>query len=446
MLAMPELVAGLCARPPDDLDADAVRSALADVGRVQSWLEAVRVRCVRRLEALSTVSGRDVVREVAGQHRSTRREAQAAVGRANAVEMMPSFEPALADGRISASHLDVLARAVRPLDDHRRAVLAESQHELVEQAARHTPEVFGELLRHRARLLDDGVNELEAQRRATRMRIWHDAVSGMFHIRGEFDPLTGTMLRTRLDGMMRSITAAGDPDGCPANPLEKLDFVRGLALVELTRGEHRSTEPDDLVLVGARYDLSIVFDAQTLTAGIHQDTLLDTGDPDVQLPIQTVQRIACLADLTGVRLGGDGMPLQLGRTTRLASRAQRRALRAVYPTCAIPGCGVPSRYCQPHHVHWWRHGGPTDLANLLPVCSHHHHRVHEGGWTLTLQPDRGYTLRYPDGTTEHIPAPAPRPRGSHPGRLRSPPTSPITRPSADSALCMAGDRDRKCPP
>ena len=42
--------------------------------------------------------------------------------------------------------------------------------------------------------------------------------------------------------------------------------------------------------------------------------------------------------------------------------------------------------------------GPTDLANLIPLCSRHHHVVHEGGWHLTLHPDRTIALRRPDGT------------------------------------------------
>jgi hypothetical protein len=35
------------------------------------------------------------------------------------------------------------------------------------------------------------------------------------------------------------------------------------------------------------------------------------------------------------------------------------------------------------------------------MCERHHHHVHEGGWTLTLKPDRTITLRRPDGTLHH---------------------------------------------
>ena len=69
----------------------------------------------------------------------------------------------------------------------------------------------------------------------------------------------------------------------------------------------------------------------------------------------------------------------------------------MYRTCAHPHCTTPFDRCEIHHVTAWDALGPTDLANLLPLCSFHHHCVHEGGWTLTLDPDRTITLTRPDG-------------------------------------------------
>ena len=100
--------------------------------------------------------------------------------------------------------------------------------------------------------------------------------------------------------------------------------------------------------------------------------------------------------------------LNLGRTTRLANRAQRRALHAVYATCAVPGCNVSFNHTKPHHMHWWRHGGPTDFANLLPLCSQHHHAAHEGGWILSLGPNRELTIELPGGQVMHTGAPGRR--------------------------------------
>ena len=48
---------------------------------------------------------------------------------------------------------------------------------------------------------------------------------------------------------------------------------------------------------------------------------------------------------------------------------------------------------------WWRHGGRTDLDNLLPICTTHHSNIHHDNWTIELGPNRQLTLTLPDGTT-----------------------------------------------
>jgi hypothetical protein len=129
--------------------------------------------------------------------------------------------------------------------------------------------------------------------------------------------------------------------------------------------------------------------------------VVDWGLP-VELPWQILEDVfgagdpAVVVVRNGVVLHAPGQ-LDLGRSTRLASKAQRRALRALYPTCAVPGCTVRFRYTQPHHVLWWEHGGLTNFDNLLPLCDRHHHCVHDKGWSLRLRADRNLTITLPDG-------------------------------------------------
>ena len=106
--------------------------------------------------------------------------------------------------------------------------------------------------------------------------------------------------------------------------------------------------------------------------------------------------LLAVLDGNGVVIKAPGA-LDLGRTTRLANRAQRRALRGLYATCAIPGCRVRYSRTKLHHVIWRRHGGLTDLANLLPVCEQHHQKIHDGGWPVSLGTNRALTITLPDG-------------------------------------------------
>ena len=89
--------------------------------------------------------------------------------------------------------------------------------------------------------------------------------------------------------------------------------------------------------------------------------------------------------------------LDLGRTTRLANRAQRRALRALYRGCGVPGCDATFDRCTIHHIRWWRHGGATDLSNLLPLCHGTTTWCTTAGWTLHLGPNRELTVTTPSG-------------------------------------------------
>ncbi|HSJ91386.1 MAG TPA: HNH endonuclease signature motif containing protein [Ilumatobacter sp.] len=110
-------------------------------------------------------------------------------------------------------------------------------------------------------------------------------------------------------------------------------------------------------------------------------------------------------------LGADGNVLEVGRTQRIANRAQRRALRAMYPTCAFHGCDVPFNHCEIHHIAYFELGGATDLQNLLPVCSRHHHVVHDLGWALEPDQHRSLTIRDADGNVYAVvPLPSTRER------------------------------------
>jgi hypothetical protein len=122
-----------------------------------------------------------------------------------------------------------------------------------------------------------------------------------------------------------------------------------------------------------------------------------------------MRRIACDAHIIPVVLNGEGVPLDVGRSRRLATDDQRRALRAIYRTCGIGDCDVPFDRCEIHHLReWTADQGETNLDSLIPGCSRHHHLVHEGGWRLELDPaTRELTIFLPDGTVHQRSRPHP---------------------------------------
>ncbi|MDI9926680.1 MULTISPECIES: DUF222 domain-containing protein [unclassified Rhodococcus (in: high G+C Gram-positive bacteria)] len=115
--------------------------------------------------------------------------------------------------------------------------------------------------------------------------------------------------------------------------------------------------------------------------------------------------LTCDADLTPIIVDHHGVPLALGRTTRLASDDQRIALTIRDRCCVM--CGRPAQWCQAHHVKFWEHGGRTDLNNLALVCGECHRLVHHGDWQL-LMGDDGHPYAIPpesiDPTRQPIPS------------------------------------------
>ncbi len=97
------------------------------------------------------------------------------------------------------------------------------------------------------------------------------------------------------------------------------------------------------------------------------------------------RRISCSAAVSRVDMRGSEV-LALGRSSRLPTRAMRRALDRRDRGCVFPGCGAPLTWCDAHHLVHWADGGPTDLENLVLLCRRHHVACHEGGWQLTRPP------------------------------------------------------------
>ena len=127
--------------------------------------------------------------------------------------------------------------------------------------------------------------------------------------------------------------------------------------------------------------------------------ITDTGNT---VAVSALLRLAGECELVTTVLDRHGAILCLGRTQRLASRAQRRALAARDGGCCFPGCTRPASWCQVHHVISWLDGGPTDLDNLVLLCGYHHRCFERLGWTV----------RMAHGAPEWIPPPWIDPTGT----------------------------------
>jgi hypothetical protein len=119
---------------------------------------------------------------------------------------------------------------------------------------------------------------------------------------------------------------------------------------------------------------------------------------DVQGPLsrEVARRLACDAKVLVSADGPDGQSLNLGRTRRDPSDAQRIEIRRRDKGCRFPGC-THTEFTDVHHVVHWIEGGPTDLFNLVELCDQHHRCVHEMGWRMSGDANVELTFRSPTG-------------------------------------------------
>ena len=427
---------------PSGADHDELDELIAAAARIGGWLDVFNVRCARRGRELADAGhaaspttllgngGNRSAKEAARiEARTTALDALAA-GTVDpgsgispaAVGVDDPFERALLDGQISNGHVDAVADAMRRLDadatdefvQHVPQLLAAACTERVETFARRCRALASRIMAAQA---TSDADELDRQRANSSVRRWVDTITGMHKTLLELDPLSDAALWSVIDASLATIV---QHDGNAKTPWKRMQVDAVLAAVEpaavrmrtstsgaSTSGRSADGTSDEAAASDAAADalherripeITIHTDLRTLTDGLHEHGICETEN-GVPLPVSTVRRLCCDAEIIPVILGTDGVPLDMGRSVRTANRQQRRALRSMYRTCGHPDCTVGFSDCKAHHVRWWwRDLGPTDIDNLIPLCERHHHLVHEGGWELTMTPDRVTTWTRPDGT------------------------------------------------
>jgi hypothetical protein len=244
--------------------------------------------------------------------------------------------------------------------------------------------------RHEAILLGRETRSAEAE---TFLAL-HDNGNGTFSGKFLISELHGHLLTQALDRLTSPRRLCRDRSGqvvvdetAPGTGYgANIYETHGAALCELI--EHLPTTgwPGH---AGNGCEVIVKLDLDALRTGIGVAGL-DTG---VVLTAGEARRLACSAGIIPAVLDGPSMPLDLGRSRRLHNRSQRRSYALIHDTCAIAGCTRPFAWCEIHHHRIpWSRGGPTDLDNGLPLCGHHHRRVHDTHFDLRPRPDGEWTF------------------------------------------------------
>ena len=114
---------------------------------------------------------------------------------------------------------------------------------------------------------------------------------------------------------------------------------------------------------------------------------------------EQVRGITDQAEVFYAFLDRNGVPLNLGRTRRIATRGQSAAFIARDAGCSFPGCDRAPEWSERHHVIPWIEGGPTDLNNLTLLCVYHHHNFIPAAGPAGSTPTESRNGRRPDTST-----------------------------------------------
>jgi hypothetical protein len=147
--------------------------------------------------------------------------------------------------------------------------------------------------------------------------------------------------------------------------------LRARALVALIRN---ATNGD--INPTGRVEAVVVIEADHDTA--QQVRSLD-GEP---IDAALASLLACDAHLQALIVDKRGHPLWLGRSTRLASAAQRQVLAVRDGGCVFPGCDAPPQWCDAHHQPGWTNNGRSDIDQMVLLCRRHHGAAHSRHWEL----------------------------------------------------------------
>jgi hypothetical protein len=298
----------------------------------------------------------------------------------------PHLAAAQRAGAVSPEQVDIVCRAIGQVD--RRGFDAADVAVGEELLARHAATFGPEDLRVLAAKVVDAIDpdgtlpddQLNEDRRHLHLRPTRDgAYVGEFRLTGS----VGAKLKVLLDPLAKVRPPVIAADGRVADTDER------------HHGQRMHDALDDLCDRLLRTDQAI-----PETGGVPATVIVTIGVDDLRdrlgcgrtadgtlIPTAKVLALAEQAEIIPAVLNASGAVLELGRSRRIASRAQTLALYARDGGCSFPGCSHPPQYCERHHVVAWIEGGTTDVDNLTLLCRYHHHNFWARGWTCTINGD-----------------------------------------------------------
>ena len=347
-------------------------------GRVIAALTSLQARCATEIEGLGDdgVNSKTVLREAG---RMSTRAANSVAKTAAGLAEMPNLAESLATGAITGEHAAVAVAAAGKTSAEAADV------ELLKLAETSSVDVFAEASRRwvNRNQTDDGTELHHRQRRRRSFKDWINE-DGMGVLVAELDATSYQQVRTAINAEYdRLWRDDGGRDGTP-------DDVRTATQRRADAFTALITNPTRRGPGSPRMQLTAVVDVERLRSDNPTGVAEIVGGE--ALPQTVLERLMCMATVTGVVFDGEGQPIWVGRDHRHATEAQIKAIIARDRHCT--GCAGAER-CQIHHIKPWQHGGRSDIDNMCLACSACHHNIHDRGY-IVIKTNTGYKIINPN--------------------------------------------------
>ncbi|MFN2594532.1 MAG: DUF222 domain-containing protein [Actinomycetota bacterium] len=281
---------------------------------------------------------------------------------AYALESLPRIAAALSCGALSLDKTVELCRFATPKDEDK----------LLSWARRVSPAA----IRHKADRIRRAGDATEPHR--NRFVDLYPMNDEAFGISGILPKAEGLKLKAALDRIAIGLPDLPDDD---AGDGATLDRKRADALVLLASNAIATdADPDRATLV-------VHASLEALASDSYQ---CETED-GVALHPDVARRLSCDCRYQVVAQGHNG-DVGIGRVAHNIPRWLRRLVANRDGGCSFPSCSMKT-FLHPHHIKHWVLGGPTDLSNLVMLCSIHHTLVHEHHWSVILEQDKPLWFR-----------------------------------------------------
>jgi hypothetical protein len=372
------------------------QAALTALSSVRSQLDALTARVLAAAGDVADAQGlRDAAAWLAGETRTTQREARRDLALGRTLAQHPWVATELTSGGLRTEQARVIAGAVDALPSHVDAQTREAAETvLVGLADKHDARDLKQIGK---RILDvvapevgesheAAVLEAEESRAATGVELTMSD-DGEGRCRGSFvvPSHIGKMFRRHLLALANPARHTEAELRDESGEFKPLRRRLGEAFVEYVERYPTEATPQT---AGVNATVVVTMTLAELLAE-HATALLDDGS---RMSAGQARRLACEAGIIPVVLGTDSQPLDMGRLRRLFTKAQRIALALRDRGCTARGCETSASGCHAHHDDPWSRGGLTDLANGRLLCPRHHRLAHDSRYAMTVHADNEVTF------------------------------------------------------